>query len=199
MNKPGRPRQFKLESALEEASKVFWSQGYSATSMDDLGKAMSMNRPSIYNAFGNKEALYRQSLAQFCGQLDAGIKACLSQNPEFREGLNAFFEQAIAIYCASDPNLGCLMICTAPAESINSSDIKSDLASLIKRVDKTFAQHISNAIDNGQLNMGTDVEMLAAHLQASLHTIAIRARAGASKQSLRKYASFAVQQLPWTI
>lgn len=198
MNKPGRPRQFKLESALEEASKVFWAQGYSATSMDDLGTAMSMNRPSIYNAFGNKEALYRQSLAQFCGQLDAGIEACLSQIPDFREGLSAFFEQAIALYCASDPSLGCLMICTAPAESINSPDIKGDLASLIKRVDKSFAHHIGNAINDGQLSKQTDVELLAAHLQASLHTIAIRARAGASKQSLRKYASFAVQQLSWT-
>ena len=198
MSKPGRPRQFKLETALEEASKVFWSQGYSATSMDDLGTAMAMNRPSIYNAFGNKQALYRQSLTQFCGQLDAGIEACLSQNNDLRKGLSNFFEQAIAIYCANEPSLGCLMICTAPAESINSPEIKSDLANLIKRVDKTIAQHIQKAIDDGQLRDSIDVDLLAAHLKASLHIIAIRSRAGASKQSLRKYASFAVQQLPWT-
>ena len=81
-------------------------------------------------------------------------------------------------------------------QKLYSPEIKSDLANLIKRVDKTIAQHIHKAIEDGQLSEELDVDMLATHLQASLHSIAIRSRAGASKQSLRKYATFAVQQLP---
>ena len=51
---------------------VFWAKGLSGTSLDDLASAMKMNRPSIYNAFGNKEEIYRRALARFCGQLDLG-------------------------------------------------------------------------------------------------------------------------------
>ncbi|MGR8950473.1 MAG: TetR family transcriptional regulator C-terminal domain-containing protein, partial [Gammaproteobacteria bacterium] len=93
---------------------------------------------------------------------------------------------------------GCLMICTAPAESINSPEIKDDLANLIKRVDKAFEENIANAISAGQLEKDVEMQTLAMHIQASLHTIALRARAGSSKQLLRKYADFAVRQLPWS-
>ena len=66
----GRPRQFDEDAALTGAMMVFWEKGLAATSLDDLAQAMGMNRPSIYNAFGNKDAIYRTALARFCGQLD---------------------------------------------------------------------------------------------------------------------------------
>ena len=78
MKRPrGRPRKFDPEVAIQKAMLVFWQRGLSATSLDDLSIAMEMNRPSIYNAFGNKEAIYRLALAQFCGQLDLGIEQVL--------------------------------------------------------------------------------------------------------------------------
>ena len=198
MSKAGRPKQFDRTEALNKAAQVFWRQGYSATSMDDLGKAMGLNRPSIYNTFGNKEALYRQSLAMFCGQLDSGIEFCLNNNADLRRGLLEFFEQALDVYCASEPGLGCLMVCTAPSEAINSEAVKNDLTSLIKRVDRAFEENLKRARTSGQLEEHCDIKMLAMHLQASLHTIALRARAGESKRSLKKYIDFALGQLPWT-
>ena len=55
----GRPRDYDPEIALTRAMDLFWASGYAATSLDDLSSAMGMNRPSIYAAFGDKEALYR--------------------------------------------------------------------------------------------------------------------------------------------
>jgi AcrR family transcriptional regulator len=70
----GRPRQYDEESALQAAGQVFWTKGFSATSLDDLSVAMGMNRPSIYGAFGDKEALYRRALMQFCEGMEAAFE-----------------------------------------------------------------------------------------------------------------------------
>jgi AcrR family transcriptional regulator len=63
--KRGRPREFDVDQALDRAMQVFWRKGYLGTSLDDLTKAMDINRPSLYAAFGNKGALYRQALERY--------------------------------------------------------------------------------------------------------------------------------------
>ena len=58
----GRPREFCTEQALASALRVFWSKGYEGASMADLTEAMGITKPSLYAAFGNKEALFHKAL-----------------------------------------------------------------------------------------------------------------------------------------
>lgn len=191
----GRPRKFDPEVALQKAMLVFWQRGLSATSLDDLSLAMEMNRPSIYNAFGNKEDIYRLVLAQFCGQLDLGIEQILLAESDLRKGLVKFYDQALDIYCGADPALGCLMMCTAPAEALAHPDIRSDLIALITRVDAQLERRIKGAIREGDLSASLDPRMTAKMVQGLLHSLALRARAGESKSSLKKLARYSVECL----
>ncbi len=191
----GRPRKYDPEVALQKAMLVFWQRGLSATSLDDLSLAMEMNRPSIYNAFGNKEEIYRRVLAQFCGQLDLGIEQVLLTESDLRRGLVKFYDQALDVYCGADPALGCLMMCTAPAEALAHPDIRSDLNSLIARVDAQLEQRIKDAVREGDLSASLNPRLTAKMVQGLLHSLALRARAGESKSSLKKLARYSVECL----
>ena len=153
---------------------------------------MNMNRPSIYNAFGNKEAIYRRSLERFCGQLDQGLKATLGSGNSLAAGLYAFFDQAIEVYCGNQPPLGCLMICTAPSEAISHPEVGNDLKALIQRLDAGFTERLVRAKHEGELPDATQPKFAAQLLQATLQSIALRARSGHSKSSLRNLARYTV-------
>ena len=75
----GRPREFCVEDALVSALTVFWSKGYEGTSLTDLTEAMGITRPSLYAAFGNKEALFRRALDLYQQEKLAYVRKALEQ------------------------------------------------------------------------------------------------------------------------
>ena len=191
----GRPRTFDEDAALNAAVQVFWHKGLAATSLDDLAAAMQMNRPSIYNAFGNKDTIYRKALERFCGQLDAGMAETLGADSSLQAGLMAFFGRAIAVYSGTRPAMGCLMICTAPSAALSHPEVGADLRGLIARLDLGFTRRLQRAQQEGELPPHAQPALTAKLLQATLHTLALRARAGASKRELKALARYAVTSL----
>ncbi len=192
--KRGRPRKFDYEACLDEALGVFWQKGLSATSLDDLAVAMSLNRPSIYNSFGNKEQIYRKAMDRFMSRLNEALSATLEQPGSVSDSLNQFFAEALNVYCAGSPALGCFILCTAPVESVRHTDVRQDLNAVITLIDESLTQRLEAAIVDGELAADTNPGMTAGLLQAVLHTVAIRARAGEPRSSLQQLASFAVDQ-----
>ena len=75
----GRPRAFDAEAALDRALQVFWRQGYEGTSLSDLTKATGLNRPSLYAAFGNKEALFRKALDRYAEQAGRFLRDAVNE------------------------------------------------------------------------------------------------------------------------
>ncbi len=75
----GRPRSFETDKALDRALQVFWRKGYEGASLSDLTKAMGINRPSLYAAFGDKEALFRKALDRYTDGPAAYVREALHQ------------------------------------------------------------------------------------------------------------------------
>jgi AcrR family transcriptional regulator len=188
----GRPKKYDPQTALQAAGGVFWAQGFSGTSLDDLSAAMGMNRPSIYRAFGDKEAVYRLALAQFTRQMEEGFNHTVLQETDFREGLRRFYRAALEVYSSGEAALGCMVMCTAPAASITHLDVQSDLLEVIEQLDRRILKRVELAVDQGQLSAIVDAKSLSKLIQAVLHSLAIRARAGESKTSLRRFADAAI-------
>lgn len=191
----GRPKLYDAPTALRAAGRVFWTRGYGDTSLDDLAAAMGMNRPSIYRAFGNKESLYRQVLQLFTEQMQQAFAQTVVQEADIRKGLERFYRAAIDVYLAEPDALGCLVMCTAPASAHVQPQVQAELLATIESLDQRLAQRIRLAIREGQLLASTDPKSLSRLLQAVLHSIALRARAGESKAALRRLGDAAVAGL----
>ena len=190
--KRGRPPKYNREAALERALNVFQRQGYAATSLDDLAAAMKMNRPSIYNAFGDKKALYRSAMDQFVAQMATNTAHALAVSPKLSESLLAFYAAVLDTYFKNETAHGCFVFCTAPAEAMNHSEIAADLEQVIKKIEHLFEQRFEQAARDGHLAHGLTPALAATMAQALMHSLAIRVRAGETRRGLNRLVRSAV-------
>jgi len=188
----GRPRKFDADEALGKALLVFWSQGFGGTSLDDLAGAMDMKRPSIYNAFGDKESLYRAAVDAFQSRLNEGLQYLLKEG-DARKMLNQFYAGALDTYTSGDTPLGCFIFCTAPAEAISHPDVRGDMLRITTNTDKALKRFFEKAQKSGDVSPATDPVAAAQLTQATLHSLALRARAGQSRATLNRMARGAVE------
>lgn len=189
----GRPRQFNEEKALEAAAGVFWTKGLSATSLDDLAEAMAMNRPSIYAAFGDKEALYRRALAQFCAGMRAAAEGTLGAEADVRRGLERFYDAALQVYTGGAQPLGCMVMSTAVNAAPCHPAVQTDLHAVLSDLDRVLAARFRAAVSAGQIEERPDAASRARLAQAVLHSLSIRARAGESPRQLRRFVREGVE------
>lgn len=189
----GRPRQYDEDVALQAAGEVFWTKGFSATSLDDLTVAMGMNRPSIYRAFGDKEAVYRKALMQFCQGMEAAFERTMLAEDDIRKALASFYRDALAVYTSGEQPKGCLVMGTAVAAAVCHPEIQADLLNVIRDLDQKIAKRLEQARDAGQLEASFDATGRAAVAQSLLHSLSLRARAGETPSRLRRMIDAGVE------
>jgi AcrR family transcriptional regulator len=186
----GRPRAYDPDHALAQAMAAFWDAGYAATSLDDLSAATGMNRPSLYAAFGDKQAIYLKAIERY--RAGPALTDAL-QAATLRESLRRAYRAALSVYLAGERGArGCFVIGTAATEAISNPRVREQLAGVLHDVDQAFEARIRRAREDGELPSSADPAALAMVASAMLHTLAIRARAGESRAALEKIADAAV-------
>lgn len=182
----GRPRAYDHEIALERAMDVFWAQGYAATSLDDLSRAMDMNRPSIYAAFGDKQRLYRQALDGYRARVRAAIREALAEDRPLRDALRDFYERAIEMYLSGETSgRGCFMIGTTLTEAVANPELRKTLADTLQALDRLLAARIALGQQRGEVDSSANPVELGQVASAMLYLLAIQARAGVTRKSLK--------------
>jgi TetR/AcrR family transcriptional regulator, copper-responsive repressor len=190
----GRPRQYDPDQALAKAAGAFWKSGYAGTSLDDLVGATGMNRPSLYAAFGDKRDLYLKTLERYQRKSRAKTLELLADDPPLRIFLTRFYDGALDIYRAGgDDARGCYSISTAPAQATVDTAVRAFLQDSIRGTDAFLADLIGKARDRGEVAAGADPAALAQIATATLHTIAVRSRVGASRKELKTLAAAAIE------
>jgi AcrR family transcriptional regulator len=189
----GRPRNYDPDQALWLALEKFWEGGFAATSLDALASSTGMNRPSLYAAFGDKKALYLKTLDRFAAEMRTAVLQGLFENKQIADALMQFYQGAIEVYLggAGCPR-GCYILSTAPAEAITDEDVRGMLNQILLELDAGIEARLKQAQADGQLAPGANTATLAMLAGATLHSIAIRARAGEPRKALESLASQAV-------
>lgn len=193
----GRPRAFSPDDALDEMVEMFWTNGYAATSLDDLAAATGLRRSSLYAAFGNKQAMYLAVTERFADAMRAELAEIPQEGRGLRDRLGKFFERVIAIYTSGETPRGCLVFGTAPAEAVSDPVIASRLGELLAELDSAMAALFATAIAAGELRTGTDAAAAGRLCAAIQHSLSLRARAGGETAELRSFAADSLALLPW--
>jgi AcrR family transcriptional regulator len=189
----GRRRAYDPEAALRQATETFWKTGYAGTPLDSIAEATGMNPPSLYAAFGNKHALYLEALAHYWEVTLAATRKALAEDRPLADSLMRAYESALSFYFSERGSArGCFVLGTAVTEAFEDSAIRKSVATGVRMTDAAFEARLRAARDKGELKPDADLEALAVLASATMHTIAIRARAGARRAELLEIASKAV-------
>ncbi len=192
----GRPRAYDPDTALAQAMATFWNAGYAATSLDDLSAATGMNRPSLYNAFGDKRALYRTLLERYRAAARTAMKQALGDHLPLREALHRVYDSALALYLPDRGRpRGCFLIGTAVTESVSDPEVRASLAAGLLEINAAFEARIRLAKRRGELPAGSSPVRLARLASAALYSIAIHSRAGIKRAELEAIANAAIDAI----
>jgi AcrR family transcriptional regulator len=179
----GRPRAYDPQVAIARAAEVFWKAGYAGTSLDDLVAATGMNRPSLYAAFGDKRDLYLKTLEYYRDEGRALAREALAGSPKLRVFLKRFYDKALDLYLAGGPR-GCFSIGTAATVAAVDDGVRAFLADSMRTTDSFLKHQIEKAREQGEIPRDADPVALAYLATATLHTLAIRSRAGLPRKEL---------------
>ena len=191
----GRPRAFDPNRALDQALQVFWRKGYEGASLADLTKAMGINRPSMYAAFGAKEALFCKALDRY---MDGPVKF-------MREALNEptarrVVERMLRGTCnvLGDPRnpAGCLAVQGALACSDEARRIRGELVSRRRQGEVALRARLRRAKAEGDLPRSSSPADLARYTMTVIHGMAVQGAGGASRGELLRLVKTALRVFP---
>ena len=189
----GRPRAYEPDVALGKALDLFRTQGFAATSLDDLSEATGMNRPSLYGAFGDKRELYIKSYQRYREEARASMVEIFRQEMPVRQRLERIFASALNIYLSGETGpRGCFTVVTAASEAVGDPDIRAMVLDGLNELDKAFASCFRRAKEKGELPDSADPAVLAQLASATVHSIAIRSRARVSRKELEAIVKGAI-------
>jgi AcrR family transcriptional regulator len=180
----GRPRSFDRAAALRQAMAVFWQRGYEGTSLGDLTAAMGINRPSLYAAFGCKEALFREAVALYDAVEGGATARALQDEPTARAAVEVMLRDNAEAYAAPDKPPGCMIVLGAMLGTPECQEVRDHLAEHRRQAQDSLRQRLQQAVAEGELPAGTDTAALAAFYTTVLQGLSIQARDGASHQAL---------------
>jgi TetR/AcrR family transcriptional regulator, copper-responsive repressor len=189
----GRPRAYEPDVALGKALDLFRTQGFAATSLDDLSEATGMNRPSLYGAFGDKRELYIKSYQRYREDARASMVEIFRQEMPVRQRLERIFASALNIYLSGETGpRGCFTVVTAASEAVGDPDLRAMVLDGLNELDKAFASCFRRAKEKGELPESADPAVLAQLASATVHSIAIRSRARVSRKDLEAIVKGAI-------
>jgi AcrR family transcriptional regulator len=190
-----RPRGFDESKALDEAMRLFWCHGYQGTSLSDLTRAMGINRPSLYAAFGNKEALFRKVVARYLKGPGLEVEAAL-EAPTARAAVERMMELYAAGPSVTGRPLGCLLVNGALRWSAESEPIGRELAGVRRAGVLALRRRLKRAQREGDLAREVNAGELAHYVWTVLHGMSVEATGGATSAQLRRVAARAMKAWP---
>jgi len=196
----GRPRLYDKETALTTMQRIFWENGFSATSLDQISAETGINRPSLYAAFGSKKDMYIKCLQHFAEMMGKRTENAILSEADLSKGLEKVFMKAMEIYrpeatMEDGGPLGCFVTCTAPAEAGADEEIREVLRMVLDTIDQSMRETVEVAIKDQKIQPRQSAEITGHLLGCLLNGLSLRARSGTSREELQLTAKAGISQI----
>lgn len=188
----GRHRSFDTEQAIEQAMLLFWERGFEATSMADLSAAMGLNPPSIYAAFGNKQALFERCAAHYAQTVADYAPRALDEEASAAEALHRYVSEAIEAFSVDARPKGCLLVSAATNCGKGSAGAQDLLAGYRQNSEAMIADRIQRGVEEGDMPASTDPDLLGKYIAVLIQGLAAQARDGTAADKLHRVAELAL-------
>jgi AcrR family transcriptional regulator len=194
----GRPRSFDTETALERATEVFWRHGFQGASLAELTAATGLSKPSLYAAFGDKEALYLRCLQRYAERAVAMQNEWLEHEPEARRAIEGFMRATAQLQTSPQFPGGCLIVngtadCGMPGTP---PAVDQALRGASGGTEQRLLERLQRAEREGELPAGLDASQLATLLATVLTGMAVMAKAGQPREKLDAVVTAAMAVWP---
>jgi AcrR family transcriptional regulator len=183
----GRPRAFDADKALDEAMEVFWRHGYDGATIAQLTKAMGINPPSLYAAFGSKEELLKAALDRYSAKRAEFMCDVLSA-PTAREVAGRMLLRIADSQTDPANPPGCLLVQGGLACGAGAENVPFELAAHRAQTEDQLRERFVKAKAEGDLGAAADPRALARYLSVVMAGMGVLASSGADRDALREVA-----------
>lgn len=191
----GRPRSFDRDEALRLAMQVFWNKGYEGTTMADLTAAIGVKAPSLYAAFGDKNALFREAIDFYSATTAIGPINALKEGKGMREDLHNMLQTSVALYADPANGKGCMVVVSAINCAPENAAHAEEMTARRQKKRQELVKRFRKAQEQNELSADADIDGLADFYTAVLHGLSLSARDGVSCERLANTICHAMKAL----
>lgn len=189
-----RAKEFDEAVVLDQALELFRARGFKHTSFADLTEQLGVSRQSLYDTYGDKQALYQTALKRYVNRALDGMRRKLEDTAPIREILTGLFDGLIAGGC-SNGSPGCLMVNSMVEQAPHDADTRALAQVHAREIEGLFASRLSAAQRHGEIAKDKDPVALARFLYHTMLGLSVASRALGERESLRTSARLALQVL----
>ena len=180
-----RPREFDEEKALDLVMRVFWAQGYQASTFADLTKAADVRKQSLYGVFGDKRALFLKSLALYRKQVLSNAQQVVTEARSPFEGIARLMRHAARPPGPKEGPLGCLMANTALELGVSDPDVAIELKKMFRAMEEILAAAVKKGQESGEITTQFDSAAIGQSLANTINGLRILQNTGATSQQVK--------------
>jgi len=180
----GRPRKFDRDDVVAKAMRVFWTNGFTQTSISDLVEGTNVGAQSLYNAFGNKKEIFIQALNLYLSTVTQDALKRTENTNSTIDGICAVFPLPSEITKLDQP-LGCLMVMTSfETDKNHTTEIEAILDKQRVQAITAFMQALKRGQKNGEINLSLNLLKTAKLLTTLLQGAQCDIRYGATDEDI---------------
>ena len=179
-----RPLAFERRAALERAMQVFWSKGYAETSVSDLTEAMGISKSSLYGAFGDKRAIFLESIKYYCDNVTNRVRTAIEVPGPARQVIRSVLGRAVDRILEPDGRRGCFLNNSSVEVASKDSEVAAQCKSGLQLMEETFECLVRRGQKEGDISIEKDPKMLARFLIGTINGIMVIGKANPDREGL---------------